>query len=61
MFCGLHWLKKNNINHFDLKPANMLLFKNKLILKLSDFGLGRLRSVQLGKDMTNATLKGGTY
>ena len=54
IFSGLYWLKENNTGHYDTKPSNMLLFKNKTILKLSDFGLARIS--KSGHELTNLTI-----
>eukprot|EP01091_Cochliopodium_minus_P008875 TRINITY_DN2088_c0_g1_i2.p1 TRINITY_DN2088_c0_g1~~TRINITY_DN2088_c0_g1_i2.p1 ORF type:complete len:795 (-),score=255.96 TRINITY_DN2088_c0_g1_i2:79-2463(-) len=47
---GLHFIHKNEILHRDIKPANILI-SNTGIVKLTDFGLSRLKKP--GKDLTN--------
>ena len=37
----IHSLHSINIIHWDIKPENLLLDKNKKTIKLVDFGLGR--------------------
>jgi serine/threonine protein kinase len=43
-------LQKNNISHRDIKPQNILIFKNK-VYKLTDFG--EARKIGGGKDGNN--------
>ncbi len=38
---SLSYIHRNNIDHRDLKPLNILLFLNGLIAKLADFGLAK--------------------
>lgn len=36
---AMHYMRSNNISHFDLKPQNLLLIKSPLLLlKVADFG-----------------------
>ncbi|CAD7973266.1 unnamed protein product [Amoebophrya sp. A120] len=41
MAAAVAFIHSKNIVHFDLKPANFLMFENKQKIKLSDFGLAR--------------------
>ena len=41
-------MQDNKVAHCDLKPGNILLFMEKLLLKLADFGISRKR--RGGKD-----------
>ena len=36
-------MQEKKIAHCDLKPGNILLYMDKLILKLTDFGISRKR------------------
>jgi serine/threonine protein kinase len=52
LISALSFLQKNNISHRDIKPQNILIFKNK-IYKLTDFGEAR----KIGeKDKNNKSL-----
>ncbi|CAD7962188.1 unnamed protein product [Amoebophrya sp. A120] len=39
---AVSFIHSRNIVHFDLKPANFLMFDNRTTVKLSDFGLARV-------------------
>lgn len=45
---GIGYLHENNIIHCDLKPANILLFGNKII-KITDFGVSKFSNTTLHK------------
>ncbi|CAD7970722.1 unnamed protein product, partial [Amoebophrya sp. A120] len=42
MVAAVRFIHSKNILHFDLKPANFLLFNQRTKIKLSDFGLARV-------------------
>jgi len=46
---GLRHCHANSIMHRDLKPQNLLVTKDASLIKLADFGLGRVYSVPLPK------------
>jgi hypothetical protein len=50
LISSLSFLQKNNISHRDIKPQNILIFKNK-VYKLTDFG--EARKIGGGKDGNN--------
>ena len=55
---GLEILKRNNFCHFDIKPANILIF-NKFYVKWADFGLLRdIDNIECDKNMIQ--IPGGT-
>lgn len=44
LLCGLYFLQSNNVLHLDIKPENILLFRDEndeIIAKYSDFGLSQ--------------------
>ena len=43
---GVNFLHRNQIDHRDLKPLNILLFNNNEIAKIADFGLARFINSQ---------------
>ena len=55
---GLEIFNRNSFQHFDIKPANILIFEN-VVLKFADFGL--LRDINEIKDENNQVrIPGGT-
>ena len=59
LISSLSFLQKNNISHRDIKPQNILIFKNK-IYKLTDFGEARKISERdkNNKSLVQYSLKG---
>ncbi|CAD7965938.1 unnamed protein product, partial [Amoebophrya sp. A120] len=59
MIDAVEYVHAQNIIHFDLKPANFLLFEKKQRVKLADFGLARM----LCEDQTHISRHGqcGTF
>ncbi|RZF37255.1 hypothetical protein LSTR_LSTR008227 [Laodelphax striatellus] len=52
---GLHYLRSNNISHFDLKPKNLLLkMKPVVTLKIADFGFAQC----ISEEMKQFVMKG---
>ncbi len=51
---GLQYLRTQNIVHRDLKPHNLLLTKDKKVVKIADFGFARI----LGSEALEATVCG---
>ena len=37
----MHFLHRNNVDHRDIKPLNILMFNKGLLVKLADFGAAR--------------------
>ncbi|CAD7955965.1 unnamed protein product, partial [Amoebophrya sp. A120] len=54
MAAAVEFIHSQNIVHFDLKPANFLLFENRTKIKVSDFGLARV----LEQDKTHISRHG---
>ena len=52
----LSFLQKNNICHRDIKPQNILVFKND-VYKLADFGEAK-QLIDIKKNLTNYSLRG---
>ena len=54
---GMNFLHRNNIDHRDIKPMNILLFNNGEVAKLADFGLAR----NIKSEFSKLTEGLGTY
>ena len=53
---GLHHIHANGIVHRDLKPQNILIDKNKKVLKIIDFGLAKRADADHAEGMMVGTL-----
>ena len=42
LLLGLNFLHRNQIDHRDIKPLNILMFNNALNVKIADFGMSKL-------------------
>lgn len=51
---GLHYCHKRRIMHRDLKPQNILVNRSGTLIKLADFGLGRIYGIPSKKMTTEA-------
>ncbi len=54
---GINFLHRNQIDHRDIKAANILMFNNGSIVKLADFGLAR----SINSEFTKLTDGPGTF